>query len=68
MKKSLRLLVLSGVLALMASPVFADGGPGSVTPPSGGGNGGGSGTTNSSMTTSSATATTLATLLAYLGL
>jgi len=29
MKKAMRLLVFSGALALMASPVFADGGSGS---------------------------------------
>lgn len=66
MTKSLRLLVLSGILALMTSPVFASGGTngnGAPDPP-------GSGSSNTTVTTtdSSSTATVLQTILTYLGL
>jgi len=70
MRKYLRLLVLSGALALMASPVFADSGPGGSNPPPGGGTGGGTGTGPgiTAAPSSSATVITLETLLAWLGL
>lgn len=60
MKKAMRLLVFSGALALMASPVFADGGSGS-----GNGSGPGQGTnpppppTNTSTTSTSTSGTTI---------
>jgi hypothetical protein len=74
MKKFLRWLVLSGALALMAAPVFADGsgGPGGSNPPPTSGSGSGSttptATGNSSTTGSAATAGVIATLLSLLGL
>lgn len=66
MKKSLRLLVLSGFLALMVSPVFADA-PGGGVPPVGSGTGNGS-ITNSTASSSSSTTSILQTILTYLGL
>jgi len=60
MKKAMRLLVFSGALALMASPVFADGGSGS-----GNGSGPGQGTnpppppTNTTTTSTSTSGTTI---------
>lgn len=64
MKKAMRLLVFSGALALMASPVFADGGSGSGN---GSGPGGGGGTpppppTNTT-TTSTGTSTSGTTII-----
>lgn len=62
MKKALRYLVLSAALAVIAVPVFADGGPGSgdPLPP-------GSPTSNSTASGNS-TAAIVAILLGYLGL
>jgi hypothetical protein len=62
MKKTLRFLVLSAALAVMAVPVFADGGPGSGDPlPPGS-------PTGTSTATGNSTAAIVAVLLGYLGL
>lgn len=63
MNKSLRLLVLSGAIALSAAPVFADG-PGGTDPPPTNGNSVSVGT----VTGSSSTDAFITALLAYLGL
>lgn len=66
MKRPLRFLVLTFSLALMASPVFADGGPaggGNPDPPPNG-----NGNTVVTSTTSSSTSSVLQTILTYLGL
>jgi len=76
MKKFLRLLVLSASLALMAAPVFADGGsgsgsgPGGSTPPPPAGSGSGTTTTAGSTTTTSSPTTVgaIEALLTLLGL
>lgn len=75
MKRSLRLLVLSGALVLMAGPVFADGGSGSGSgpggtnpPPAGGGSGTTPTTTAGTTTTSTGSATTVGTIEALLSL
>ena len=62
MKKATRYLVLSGVLALSAAPVFA-GGPGGTDPPPPV-----QGPTTKAGTTSTTTSGVLDALLAYLGL
>jgi hypothetical protein len=62
MNKALRVAVLSGALALLTSPVFAqfasDPGGGDPPPPP----------SNGAMTTSTTTSIAIATLLAYFGL
>ncbi|HTV81588.1 MAG TPA: hypothetical protein VME18_02970 [Acidobacteriaceae bacterium] len=66
MKNSLRLLVLSGSLALLASSAFADGpiappGPGGGVPPTGGAN------TTATSTSTSGTTTIMTEILSVLG-
>jgi len=68
MKKVMRLLVFTGALALMASPVFADGGSGS----SGSGPGTGNpppqtGSDTTTSTSTSATTTIVTEILSVLG-
>ncbi|MFZ0630829.1 MAG: hypothetical protein WA399_18860 [Acidobacteriaceae bacterium] len=60
MKKAKRFLLLCGVLALTAAPIFADGGPGGTDPPPP--------NQSTTGTNSSTTAGVVAALLAYLGL
>lgn len=68
MTKSLRLLVLSGTLALLASPVFAASGGTNTGNPDPPGNGTSNTTMTTSSTSSSSTATVIQTILTYLGL